>query len=81
MYFVYIVECNDGSLYTGIALDVVKRVKLHNSGKGAKYTALHKPVHLRYIEPAGSRAEAMLRERQIKKFPRKQKLALLAENM
>jgi putative endonuclease len=76
MPFVYIVQCADGTLYTGWALDVLSRVKVHNAGRGAKYTQTRRPVHLVYSETWPSRADAMRREREIKRWPRARKLAL-----
>ena len=76
MPFVYIVQCVDGSLYTGWAVDVLARVKVHNAGRGAKYTQTRRPVHLVYSETWPSRADAMRREREIKRWSRARKLAL-----
>ena len=76
MPFVYIVQCADGTLYTGWAMDVLARVKVHNAGRGAKYTQTRRPVRLVYSETWPSRADAMRRERQIKRWPRARKLAL-----
>jgi putative endonuclease len=76
MPFVYIVRCSDGTLYTGWAVDVAARVKAHNAGRGAKYTRMRLPVKLVYSEELPTRAEAMQRERQIKRYPRAKKLAL-----
>ena len=76
MPFVYIVRCSDGTLYTGWALDVAARLKAHNAGRGAKYTRSRRPVTLLYREILPNRAEAMKRERQIKRLPRAKKLAL-----
>ncbi len=56
MPYVYIVECADGSLYTGWALDVEQRVKVHNAGRGARYTRLHGPVRLVYAEEQPDRS-------------------------
>ena len=75
-YYVYIVLCEDGSLYTGYTRDVLLRLELHMSGKGAKYTRTHKPKRLFYIEEFNSKAEAMKRERVIKNLKHRQKLAL-----
>jgi putative endonuclease len=75
--FTYMVECADGSLYTGWALDVEARVKAHNAGWGARYTRSRRPVQLRYWECHPSRAEAMRRERQLKNLPRTKKLDLI----
>ena len=77
-YFVYILECSDGSLYTGIAKDVVKRVDEHNSSeKGAKYTKVRRPVKLLYQEPSDDRSSASKREYEIKKLTRLKKLELI----
>ena len=76
MPFVYLVQCVDGSLYTGWAMDVLARVKVHNAGRGAKYTQTRRPVQLVYCETWPSRADAMRREREIKRWPRARKLAL-----
>jgi len=80
-YFVYILECSDGSLYTGITTDVNKRLDEHNnSTKGAKYTKARRPIKLLYEELSSNRSEASKREYQIKKFTRIQKLRLIEEN-
>ena len=79
MPFVYLVECNDGSLYTGWAVDVERRVKAHNAGRGAKYTKWHAPVKLVYTEEYPTRSAAMKREAEIKKWPRAQKLKLVRD--
>ncbi len=76
MPFVYIVRCSDHTLYTGWAVDVAARVKAHNAGRGAKYTRARLPVKLVYSEELPTRAEAMKRERQIKRYPRARKLEL-----
>jgi putative endonuclease len=78
-HFVYIVCCNDGTLYTGYATDVEKRIKEHNngSGEGAKYTRSRLPVHLLYSEEQHSRSEAQSREYAIKQLNRDQKLELI----
>jgi putative endonuclease len=78
MPFVYIVRCADGSLYTGWAVDVERRVKAHNAGRGARYTRIHGPVELVYTEALPTRAEAQKRELAIKRYPRAKKLALCA---
>lgn len=78
-WYVYILECGDGTLYTGITDDVQRRLRLHRSGKGAKYTRGRQPLELRFQETCGSYSEALRREAQIKKLPRKEKM-LLMEN-
>lgn len=77
-YFVYILECSDGTLYTGIAKDVNKRLDEHNnSDKGAKYTKVRRPVKLVYTEPWEDRSSASKREYEIKHFTRAKKLQLI----
>ena len=76
---VYIVECADGSLYTGWALDVQRRVKAHNAGRGGRYTRMHRPVRLVYEEECETRATAMKREAAIKRWPRAKKLKLIRD--
>jgi putative endonuclease len=78
MPFVYIVRCADDTLYTGWSVDVVRRVKAHNAGRGARYTRLHGPVELVYTEELPTRSAAMKREVAIKRYPRAKKLALCA---
>lgn len=77
MWYVYILKCCNGSLYTGITTDLEKRLEEHNSGKGAKYTAYNRPVKLVYSEKAGSRSKALKREAAVKKLTRTLKLALI----
>ena len=74
---VYILRCADGTLYTGIAPDVEKRLQKHNEGKGAKYTRGRTPVELVYREEHPNRAEASKREYQIKQLSRAEKLVLI----
>jgi putative endonuclease len=76
-WFVYIVRCSDKSLYTGITTDVAGRIKIHNSGKGAKYTRSRRPVKLVYKEAMRSESAARKREAEIKKLSRLEKLSLL----
>ena len=79
MPFVYIVECADGTLYTGWAVDVDKRVAAHNAGRASRYTRSRRPVKLVYVEKRVSRAIAMKREAAIKKMPRAKKLRLIRD--
>ena len=74
---VYILRCADGTLYTGIAPDVEKRIALHNAGKGAKYTRGRGPVELVYQEELEDRASASKREYAIKQLSRAEKLHLI----
>ena len=77
-WFVYILECKDKTLYTGITNDTQKRLQQHNNGKASKYTRVRLPVAMVYQEPALDRSQASKREWQIKQLTRKQKLALIA---
>lgn len=79
-YFVYILLCADGTFYTGTSNNVAKRVKTHNSGKGAKYTKTRRPVKLLYQEKTADKSAALKREIAIKKLTRKEKESLLIEN-
>jgi len=78
-YYVYMLRCGDGSLYTGSTSQVSRRVAVHQSGKGAKYTRSRLPVELVYQETLPDRSAPLRREAAIKKLTRGQKLALLAE--
>lgn len=77
-YFVYIIQCIDGSFYIGITTDLMRRIKEHNGiiSGGAKYTRQKGPVALRYVEEKLSRSEALKREYALKKYSRKEKEAL-----
>jgi putative endonuclease len=79
-YSVYILECADGSLYTGIAIDVQRRLLQHNGadGKGARYTSARRPVSLVYEARFESRSAALKEELRIKRLTRSQKLALIS---
>ncbi|AKP66674.1 GIY-YIG nuclease family protein [Companilactobacillus ginsenosidimutans] len=79
-YFVYILLCADGTFYTGTSNDVDKRVKTHNSGKGAKYTKTRRPVKLLYTEKLTDKSAALKREIEIKKLSRMKKEKLLDMN-
>jgi putative endonuclease len=72
-WFIYMARCRDGSLYTGITNDVERRMIMHNKGTGAKYTRSRGPVRLVYLEGPCSRSDALKRERQLKRFPKKKK--------
>jgi len=77
MYFVYLVECENGSVYTGITTDVGRRFEEHKSGKGGHYTKSKKVVRILYTEKFQTRGEALKREAQIKKWSRNKKLGLI----
>jgi putative endonuclease len=74
---VYIILCTDGSFYTGYTKDVDERARLHANGRGARYTKMHKPQKIAYVEQFTSRAEAMRREKSIKKLNHQQKEDLI----
>lgn len=80
MWYVYILKCNDGTLYTGITNNLDKRVSSHNKGTGAKYTKTRLPVEVVYHEEATDRSEASKREHQIKKLSRLAKENLIMSN-
>ena len=73
----YILKCNDNSLYTGWTNDITHRLKMHNEGKGAKYTRGRGPVELVYLEEFETKQEAMSREAKTKRLTRKEKLLLI----
>ena len=75
--YAYIVECADGTLYSGWTNDLEKRVAAHNAGQGAKYTRSRRPVTLRYYEEFEDKSEALRREAALKKLPRAKKQALI----
>ena len=79
MWYVYILHCADGTLYTGITVDLERRLQEHNGDNtlGARYTRIRRPVTLAYFESADSRATAASREAAIKKLNRGQKLQLI----
>ena len=75
-HYVYVLECADGSLYTGYTTDVERRVAEHDAGEGAKYTRGRTPVELVHVESYDSRSAAMSREYEIKQFSRRKKAEL-----
>ena len=79
MHYTYMVECGDGSLYSGYTTDVERRTKEHNQGKGAKYTRSRLPVRLVYYEEYETKTEAMRREYHLKQLTRVEKLKLIKE--
>lgn len=78
--YVYIVECSDGTLYTGWTYDVERRIREHNAGRGAQYTAARGPVELVHVEEHPDRSAAQSREYRIKQWSRTRKLRLIAES-
>jgi putative endonuclease len=79
-YYCYMVECQDGSFYTGWTMDPIRREKQHNAGRGAKYTRLHRPVKLVYVEEQADRSTAMKREIAIKRMSHDQKRKLVLKS-
>lgn len=78
-FYVYMLRCADGTLYTGYTDDPERRARVHNAGKGAKYTRSRLPVELVYRETLEDKSAALRREREIKRLTREQKLALIAD--
>lgn len=70
LWYLYLIECEDGSLYTGITTDVERRYAQHVAGKGARYTRMKKPVRLVGFRECGSKSEALKAELALKKLPR-----------
>jgi len=77
IWYVYIVKCRDKSLYTGITIDIDRRIGEHNNGKGAKSLLGKRPVKLKYFERFNNRKNAMKREIEIKSWDREMKLKLI----
>ena len=78
-WYVYMLRCGDGTLYTGATDDVPRRLAAHRSGKGAKYTRGRGPLELVYQEEVPDKPAALRREYQIKRLPKQEKEALLAK--
>ena len=77
---VYILECGDGTLYTGITDDLAHRIHAHRTGKGAKYTRGRGPLILRYWEECADHSEALKREWTVKKLSRQEKIQIIESN-
>ena len=77
MWYLYILRCGDGTLYTGITTDVEKRLEAHRAGKGAKYTRGRGPLELVYREECGTHSDALKRELEIKGLTREEKQKLI----
>jgi predicted GIY-YIG superfamily endonuclease len=73
----YILKCNDGSFYTGITNDIERRLKMHQEGKASRYTRTRGPVEMLYSEKCGDRSSALIRECEVKEWPKKKKEALV----
>ena len=76
-WYVYILECSDGSLYTGITIDLKKREEMHNSGKGSKSLLGKRPVKIVHSEVYNTSSDALKREHEIKTWKREKKLELI----
>ena len=76
-FYVYVLRCGDGSLYTGWTVDIVRRLSRHRAGQGGRYTRSHLPLELVYQEECASRSDAMRREGEIKRMSRGMKLTLI----
>ena len=79
-FYCYLLECADGTYYTGWAVDPERRVAVHNKGRGARYTRMRLPVKLVYVEEQPDRKSAMKREIQIKKMDRERKSRLIVKS-
>jgi putative endonuclease len=76
-WFVYIIECKDGKLYTGITNNLKRRIKDHNGGNGCRFTKYRCPVTLQYSRRVATKPAALKEEARIKRFPKTKKLALI----
>lgn len=76
-WFVYILRCADGTLYTGVSTNITRRCKQHNDGKAARYTRSRRPVRVVFQEAQSDQSSALRREAEIKALSRRQKLALI----
>ncbi len=79
-WYLYILRCGDGSLYTGITTDIPRRLAAHRAGRGAKYTRGRGPLELVYREECGGHSQALRRELAVKALPREEKQRMILEN-
>ena len=77
-WFLYILQCHDGSFYTGITKDIERRVKMHNAGRASRFTQVRRPVKIIYQETLFSRSQALVRECRVKALSRRAKEALVS---
>ena len=77
MWFVYIIECENKSLYTGCTNDLNRRFQEHKLGTGARYTSLHKPIKILFSQECGTRSNALKKEYQIKGWPHDKKIKFI----
>ncbi len=80
MHYTYMLRCGDNSLYTGYTNRLQHRIKMHQEGKGAKYTRGRGPLKLVYVEAFETKSEALVREHEIKKMPKSEKEALISKH-
>jgi len=76
-WFLYILRCSDGSLYTGVTKDLARRFKMHQAGRASRYTRSHGPVEMVYSETCHDRSSALIRECEVKEWPRPKKEQLI----
>jgi putative endonuclease len=79
-WLLYILKCRDGTLYTGITTDLLRRVRQHNDGRASRYTRSRLPVKLLFSEPCRSRSQALKKEYAMKQLSRKEKKAYISDN-
>jgi len=79
-WFVYIIKCEDGSLYTGYTNDLEKRFEKHKKGKGAKYTRSHKPKEIVFFREYDNKIVALKKEREIKNLAKEEKINFIKQN-
>ena len=80
-WFLYVVQCSDGTLYTGVTTDIERRLREHNGSKrGAKYTRSRRPVKLVYVKDCRDKFEALREEYKFKSLPRKEKLKIIQKD-
>ena len=79
-YYCYMVRCSNAAYYTGWTTDPIRRVKEHNAGRGARYTKMHGPVELVYVEEVEDHIAALKREAEIKKYTHVKKAAMAEAN-
>lgn len=80
-WFIYILECADQSLYTGITNNLERRFKAHTAGRASRFTRTRRPVIIRYRESCKSRTQALIREYAVKSLPKKKKLLLIESSL
>lgn len=78
-WFLYILRCCDGTFYTGITKDIERRFKMHRDGKASRYTRARRPIEMLYSEKCGNRSQALIRECEVKEWPRTKKETLILE--